>query len=45
MTIFPSLFSIVLLASPVMACNQPIVKNGSCPLGYYSSGGYCIPSR
>jgi hypothetical protein len=27
------------------ACNQPIIKNGSCPLGYYSSGGYCIPSR
>jgi hypothetical protein len=37
--------SIVLLAAPVLACNQPIIKKGTCPLGYYSSGGYCVPSR
>jgi hypothetical protein len=23
---------------------QPLPKVGSCPLGYYSSGGYCVPS-
>ena len=23
---------------------QPLPKVGSCPLGYYSSGGYCLPS-
>ena len=23
---------------------QPLPKIGGCPLGYYSSGGYCVPS-
>ena len=23
---------------------QPLPKVGSCPLGYYSSGSYCVPS-
>jgi len=23
---------------------QPLPKSGRCPLGYYSSGGYCVPS-
>jgi len=23
----------------------PVVKNGSCPGGYYTSGGYCVPSK
>ncbi len=23
---------------------RPITKSGSCPLGYYSSGNYCVPS-
>jgi hypothetical protein len=23
---------------------QPLPKVGSCPLGYYSSAGYCVPS-
>ena len=23
---------------------QPLPKMGGCPLGYYSSGGYCVPS-
>jgi hypothetical protein len=23
---------------------QPVMKNGSCPSGYVSSGNYCIPS-
>jgi len=24
---------------------QPLPKVGGCPLGYYSSGNYCVPSR
>jgi hypothetical protein len=24
---------------------QPLPKAGGCPLGYYSSGSYCIKSR
>ena len=31
----------VLTQQPV----QPLPKVGSCPLGYYSSGSYCVPSR
>lgn len=23
---------------------QPLVRVGSCPLGYYSQGSYCVPS-
>ena len=23
---------------------QPLPKVGGCPLGFYSSGGYCVPS-
>jgi hypothetical protein len=39
------ILAIVFLAAPVMACNQPITKVGkTCPLGYYSSNGYCIKS-
>ena len=29
----------------VLAISQPIPRVGGCPLGYYSSGSYCIPSR
>jgi hypothetical protein len=33
-------------ALPADACNQPLLYNGgSCPLGYYRSGNYCVPSR
>jgi hypothetical protein len=40
------LLAIVLLSMPVLACNDPIVKVGkTCPLGYYSSNGYCVKSR
>jgi hypothetical protein len=24
---------------------QPLPKMGGCPLGYYSSAGYCVPSK
>ena len=30
----------VLAQQPV----RPLPKAGSCPLGYYSSGSYCVPS-
>jgi hypothetical protein len=29
----------------LLAVSQPAPKLGSCPLGYYSSGSYCVPSR
>jgi hypothetical protein len=45
----PSLLIAVLVAlTPFGALAQqpvqPLPKVGSCPLGYYSSGGYCVPS-
>jgi hypothetical protein len=24
---------------------QPVPRVGSCPIGYYISAGYCVPSR
>ena len=35
------------LAHPVLAQQpvQPLPKVGGCPLGYYSSSGYCVPSK
>lgn len=24
---------------------QPLIKNGTCPSGYYSSGAYCVPTQ
>lgn len=24
---------------------QPILRDGSCPSGYYSSGNYCVPNN
>ena len=39
------LFAFTLLPIPVLAQAQPIQKTGySCPLGYYISGSYCVPS-
>ena len=38
---------IALTQGPALAQQpvQPLPKVGSCPLGYYSSGSYCVPSR
>ena len=37
------LFAVLcLFASPALA-QQAILKNGSCPSGYNSSGNYCVP--
>jgi hypothetical protein len=36
------LTSLVFLLSPAVAQQQPIQKIGTCPLGWYSSGGYCV---
>ena len=34
------------LANPVLAQQpvQPLPRVGSCPLGYYASGSYCVSS-
>lgn len=29
--------------SSVAMAQQPVVKRGSCPVGYYSQGSYCVP--
>jgi len=33
--------------TPVIAQQpvRPLPKVGGCPLGYYSSSGYCVPSK
>ena len=28
----------------MLATTPPLVKYGTCPLGYYSSGAYCVPT-
>lgn len=37
---------VLLSASAVLAQQpvQPLPKVGGCPLGYYASGSYCVPS-
>lgn len=40
--IIASSFTLNALASPMA---QPILKDGSCPSGYYSSGNYCAPTQ
>lgn len=35
---------LALAATSAIAQVQPVVKNGSCPAGYYSSGNYCVPA-
>jgi len=46
--VFSSMFSLApALAAGILVAQQPVQplpKVGSCPLGYYSSGGYCVPS-
>jgi len=29
----------------LLAVSQPVPRLGSCPLGYYPSGSYCVPNR
>jgi hypothetical protein len=29
----------------VVRAQQPMLKVGSCPSGYHTSGNYCVPSR
>jgi hypothetical protein len=47
MKLFFLFLSIVSITAPALACDKPpIVRSGaSCPLGYYRSNGYCVPSR
>jgi len=38
---------LVLLVPSALQAQQPVrpmVRNGSCPMGYYGSGEYCVPS-
>jgi hypothetical protein len=35
----------VLAVVILVAAAQPFVKNGDCPSGYYSSGGFCTPTN
>ncbi|MEN9314680.1 MAG: hypothetical protein RIS35_1073 [Pseudomonadota bacterium] len=42
--------TLALLASAALAAHaspppQPVVRTGSCPSGYYSSGNYCVPGN
>ena len=43
--IVSSLASILLaaIAGPLFAASEPVVKVDNCPVGYRTSGGYCIP--
>jgi hypothetical protein len=36
----------MILATLLLAWSQPqpLVRVGTCPLGYYSQGNYCVPS-
>ena len=39
--------AVATLACPLASAQQPVQplpKVGGCPLGYYSSSGYCVPS-
>ena len=39
----PFIFAVAcFLATPALA-QQPVLKSGSCPTGYHSSGNYCVP--
>jgi hypothetical protein len=42
-----ALIAIALISSAVNAAPppQPLVRDSSCPSGYYSSGSYCIPNN
>ena len=44
---FPLLLSIAISMGPAIAQQpvRPLPKVGGCPLGYYGSGGYCVPSK
>jgi hypothetical protein len=39
--------ALLVLSLPAVAQQpvQPLPKVGGCPLGYYSSGSYCVPSK
>jgi hypothetical protein len=33
-----------LMAATLLVLQNPIQRVGTCPLGWYSSGGYCVPT-
>src|SRR5258707_7510134 len=45
MRLIPELpLALCLMAMPAQA-QQLLMKTGSCPNGYFSSGNYCVPSK
>lgn len=36
---------LLMCLSANLCAQEPIVKSGGCPLGYYADGAYCIPAR
>ena len=47
MTLLAPVSAVLALAAPGLAQQpvQPLPKVGVCPLGYYASGNYCVPSK
>ena len=45
--VLPALLVVAASASAALAQEpvQPLPKVGVCPLGYYASGSYCVPSK
>ena len=38
------LLAATLMALPLTALADPVLRVGNCPAGYYSSGSYCMPT-
>jgi hypothetical protein len=37
--------AIASLSAQASPAAQPVLRNGSCPSGYYASGNYCVPGN
>ena len=35
----------IVLGAGATSAQEPLVKQGLCPSGYYSSGSYCVPGQ
>ena len=46
-TVMAQFSALLVFSMPALARQpvQPLPKVGGCPLGYYASGSYCVPSR
>jgi hypothetical protein len=34
---------LLMLMSVNLQAAEPLIKNGNCPIGYWTNGGYCLP--